>query len=252
MAHDYNYAEVDRNDGLVEIRLHYEGGPFRWNGETGGELAELFGELSRDPDVRVVILGGTGDRYCDQGINLDPFPPFTARDWEEIRWHGEQLMGNLLNIPAPIIACINGPVIAHPEIPLLSDIVLAADDSTVQDSGHILINVTPSDGLHVFMPLLMGLTRARYFLLTGQTLTAQQALDFGLVNELMPRDELLPRARELAAELLKKNPLVLRYTRLALTHQVKKLCHELIGYGGALEGLAVIDQAVQAEKADNQ
>ena len=244
MKAGYDHARVSRKDGLVEIRFHSDGGPLMWSGDAGAELAQLFGELARDPDVRLVIMIGTGDVFCGQGMVFDPFPVHVPRDWESVRWHGEQLVMNLLNIQAPVIACLNGPVISHPEIPLLSDVVLAYDDSSIQDGGHFLVNVTPGDGLHIFMPLLMGLTRARYFLMTGQTLTAREARDIGLVNELMPRDRLLPRARELASAFMQKNPLVLRYTRLALTQQLKKLCHDMLGYGGALEGLAVIDQGM--------
>lgn len=241
----YACAQVDRHDGLVEIRLHTGEGPLLWDGEVVAELCELFGELARDPGVRVIILAGTGNVYCEMGMVLDPLPVFTARDWESVRWQGEQLLANLLAIQAPVIACINGPVTSHPEIPLLSDIVLAADDADVQDSGHFLFNVAPTDGLHIAMPLLMGLTRARYFLFTGQKLTAREAKDMGLVNELMPREQLLPRARELAAHMLKRNPLVLRYTRLALTHHLKGLFHNCMGYGAALEGLAIIDEGAQ-------
>lgn len=244
MDREFKHAVVDERDGLVEIRLHTDQGPFLWDGAAADELGQLFGLLARDPGVRVVILTGTGDLYCGLGMQLDPLPPLTARDWEGVRWRGEQMMNDLLNIQAPIIACINGPVLEHPEIPLMSDIVLASDDTAVQDSGHFLFSVAPGDGLHIAMPLLMGLTRARYFLLTGQKLSAREARDIGLVNELLPREQLLPRARELATMLLKRNPLALRYTRLMMTHHLKGLFHQSLGYGAALEGLGVIDEVL--------
>lgn len=245
LRRDFACAQIERHEGLVEIRLHTREGPLLWDGEVVRELCELFGQLARDPEVRVVILTGTGNVYCEMGMALDPLPVFTARSWEDVRWQGEQLLANLLAIQAPVIACINGPVTSHPEIPLLSDIVLAAQDADVQDAGHFIFNVAPTDGLHIAMPLLMGLTRARYFLFTGQKLTARAALDMGLVNELLPREQLLPRARQLAAHMLERNPLVLRYTRLALTHHLKSLFHHGMGYGAALEGLAIIDEGAQ-------
>lgn len=244
MNRKFKSADVDERDGLVEIRLHTNQGPFMWDGPAAEELGELFGLLARDPGVRVVILSGTGDVFCGLGMQLDPMPPLGTRDWEGIRWRGEQIIHDLLAIQAPIIACINGPVTAHPEIPLMSDIVLAADDAAVQDAGHFLLSIAPGDGLHVVMPLLMGLTRARYFLLTGQKLSAREARDIGLINELLPREQLLPRARELAAMLLARNPLALRYTRLMLTHHLKGLLHQSLGYGAALEGLGVIDEGI--------
>lgn len=246
MSTSWKHLDIERSEeGVLEIRLHTEGGPFLWAEDSAVELCEAFGAIARDPTVRIVILTGTGDVFCGQGMVMDPFPTIDARGWETVRWYGEQLLMNLLGIQAPVIACINGPVIMHPEIPLLSDIVLAAEDTVIQDAGHFTVNATPSDGLHIFMPLLMGLTRARYFLITGQKLSVEEAKTIGLVNEILPRAELLPRARELALAMMDKNPLVLRYTRLALTHQLKGLCHDMLGYGGALEGLAVIDQGAR-------
>lgn len=241
----FNCAVTQLVDGLLEVRLHTDGGPFLWSSAAAAEVCTLFGDIARDPAVRVVILTGTGNMFCGQGMQLEPLPVLGTRDWEEIRWHGEQLLDNLLAIQAPIIACVNGPAIMHAEIPLISDIVLAAEETELQDAGHFLVNVVPGDGLHVIMPLLMGLTRARYFLLTAQKLTALEAKEMGLVNEILPRDQLLPRARELAATLLSRNPLVLRYTRLLMIHHLKGLMHTLIGFGAALEGLALIDQGNQ-------
>jgi enoyl-CoA hydratase/carnithine racemase len=72
---------------------------------------------------------------------------------------------------------------------------------------------------------------------------APRLLELGLVNEVMPREALLPRARELASELIQQNPLVIRYTRLMFTHPLKKALHDVLGYGLALEGLAVVDES---------
>ena len=74
----------------------------------------------------------------------------------------------------PIISAINGPAWRHSEIPLLSDIVLAADTAAFQDSAHFMSNMVPGDGMHVVYPMLLGFNRARYFLLTGQTLVRRR------------------------------------------------------------------------------
>ena len=250
MKADYKHANIELDNGLLEIAFHSDNGPLLWTGAVHDELAELFGDLSRNPDVRVVIMRGTGDMFSGPRAQDFKFPVLNPEQWEGVRWHGEQLVMNLLNIQAPIIACINGPALRHPEIPLFADIVLAVEDSNIQDTGHCLVNAVPGDGMHIVFPALLGMNRARYFLMTGQTLSAQECKALGLVNEVLSREDLLPRARELAADLLTKNPLMLRYTRNLLVHPIKTAVHELLGYGLALEGLAVVDQGLKIKDGD--
>ena len=137
-----------------------------------------------------------------------------------------------------MIAAINGPAVRHSEIPLLSDIVLASDDTYFQDTAHFPGGMVPGDGMHIVMPLLMGMNRGRYFLLTGQKIDADQAKMIGLVSEVLPRDKLVARAHELAHQLLLQPKLVRRYTRIALTEELWTRMHGLLAYGLALEGMA--------------
>jgi enoyl-CoA hydratase/carnithine racemase len=172
----------------------------------------------------------------------------TPREWDTIYWEGKQLLMNLLDIEVPMISAINGPALRHSELPLLCDIVLAAEETTFQDSAHFPNGMVPGDGVHVVYPLLLGLNRGRYFLLTGQSLDARQAQEMGLVNEVLSRQELLPRAWVLAEELAQRPPLVLRYSRVLLTQHVKRLMQDMLGYGLALEGLGVVDAKVSQER----
>ena len=79
-------------------------------------------------------------------------------------------------------------------------------------------NLVPGDGVHVVYPMLLGANRGRYFLLTGQSIGAEEALRLGLVSEVLSPEALLSRAWELAEQIAKKSDLVLRYTRVATTH----------------------------------
>ena len=249
-ASKYSSVRMRREDGILEMQFHTEGGPLRWSKRAHEDLESAFLDVGRDRDNEIIILTGTGGEYAGpavqpsgQGGHHNPRKPVTAEEWDKLwYWEGKHLLMNLLNIEVPMISAINGPAVRHPEIPLLCDIVLAADDTTIQDSAHFNGGLVPGDGVHIVFPLLMGLNRARYFLLTGQVLNATEAKDLGLVNEVMPLAQLLPRAWELARQLRQRPPLLRRYTRVMLTQDLKKRMHELLGYGLALEGLAAVQR----------
>lgn len=242
-ADKYSNIAFSREDGVLEMVFGTNQGPLEWThiGGAHSEFAEAFADVARDRDNRVVLMTGTGDAFS---VPSPTEPPFTGdtKTWDIVMRNGTQMINSLLDIDALVISCINGPVYRHPEVPLLADVVLAADDATIQDQAHFVNRLAPLDSMHLIMPLLMGHNRGRYFLLTGQVLGAGEALELGLVNEVLPRSELLSRGRELAGQLRNQNPLVARYTRRMFTHTLKRAMQDGLGYGFALEGLAYIDE----------
>ena len=220
--------------------MHTDGGPLVWTSTSHDELAYCFDVIACDPDNAVVILTGAGDAFCPS-IDFSSFKLGTPHDWAEIIFEGQRLLNNALAIQVPVIAAINGPALVHPEVPLLSDIIIASDTVKFSDSPHFASGIVPGDGAHVVWSHLLGNTRGRYFLLTGQELDAQQALDYGVVSEVLPLDQVLPRARELATTIAAKPMMARRYTRSVLTREFKRLMHENLGYGIAHEALAALD-----------
>jgi enoyl-CoA hydratase/carnithine racemase len=152
-------------------------------------------------------------------------------------WEGTRLLTALLDIDVPVIAAANGAAHVHSELLILNDIVLADENATFRDN-HFDAGVVPGDGNHTAWMNALGENRGRYFLLTKQTLTARQAHEYGVVAEVLAPDQLLPRARELAAIVAEQPPLTLRYTRMALTQRLKRLMAESLPYGLAVEMLS--------------
>ncbi len=244
-AHKYQTVRMERRDGILQITLHTNGGPLQWGSLPHEELPQVFGDIGSDRENRVVIMTGTGNSFSGPRGSAQGRPRRTPLEWDKTYWEGKHLLTNLLDIQVPMISAINGPALRHSELPLLCDIVLASEDTSFQDSGHFMSGLIPGDGMHVVYPMLLGMNRGRYFLLTGQTIDARKALELGLVAEVLPREQLLPRAWELAEQLAQQPPLVLRYSRVLLTQHIKRLMHDLLGYGLALEGMGSAQDRIE-------
>ena len=248
----YEHIRMERKDGILQIVFHTSGGSFQFGTVAKLELLQAFADIGADNENRVVIMTGTGDSFSLLGEPMPPGLPDaqsqpgttsigrSPREWDETYWIGKKLITNLLDIEVPIIAAVNGPAMNHPEIPLLSDIVLAGDTASFYDA-HFPKGIVPGDGVQLILALLLGTNRGRYMCLTGQVLSAQEALNAGVVGEVLPKQQLMARAWELAEQLNQRPLLSLRYSRVVLTIHLKRLMDEMLGHGLALEGLAMLD-----------
>ncbi len=177
--------------------------------------------------------------------SIASIPPasISSRRAATIYREGKKVLANLLDIPVPVIAALNGPVTVHSEYVLLADIVIATPDTVFQDKPHGAFGIVPGDGIHSLWPEVIGSIRGRTFVLMQQVIGAEEAKALGVVGEIVPRERLLDRAREIAARLAALPPLTASYTRVALTQRLRRLVDETVGYGLALEGISAADVA---------
>ena len=241
----YDYIALERDeDGIVLVRFHQNGGPLVFNMDAHAEWTRLWGEIAVDPDTRLVTITGTGDAFMPP---RGPIPGGENRAsvmsplyWQRIMRECTDHIMKMLEVPVPMIAAVNGPARAHAELALLNDIVIATPDTVFQDLTHFPEQAIPADVQHVMMPALIGRIRAAYYLYTDQILDADTALRLGLVNEVVDREDLLPRARQIARWMLRQPDANLRYFRRILTHELRGKMHNMLELGLAVEGLAAM------------
>jgi len=241
----YPNLRMERRNGILQVTFHEQGGPFFITDESHRVLGYAFADIGADRDNKVVILTGAGDVFIQGARFADPAGLTSSIGVDTLYWEARQLLLNLLDIEVPVIAAVNGPVYLHTDIPLCCDMVLAAETAEFQDGGHILGGLVPADGLQVIWPSVIGLNRAKYFLLTGQKISAQQAKEWGAVNEVLPKDKLLDRAWEHAEKLAQLPTLTRRYTRVVVGQRLKTEMLPGTLYGLAEEGLALVDLRYQ-------
>ncbi|SHG21703.1 Enoyl-CoA hydratase/carnithine racemase [Kaistia soli DSM 19436] len=228
--------------GVLEVALHTDSAKLLFNGHTHEQFVELFHQIGSDADNRVVILTGSGDAFMD-AISPEGFDFFSPLGYDKILREGKKVLMNILDIEVPMITALNGPVLLHSEYALLTDIILATPETVFQDKPHFDFGIVPGDGVNLLWPEVIGSVRGRYFILTRQVLDAKTAQDWGVVNEIVPADKLLPRAREIAEGIAALPPLTSRYTRIALTQKLRRIIDEGAGYGLALEGISAAEVA---------
>lgn len=234
----YKTVKFDRTeDGIVTMAMHTNGDSVFWDFVAHDECAWAFAELAGDYQAEVVIYTGTGNDFnaaFDWGaVDKGELPPAEMMAYPQ--WTGHHLLTNMLEIQVPIIAAVNGPCAMHSELVLMADIVICSEDTYFQDASHFPMGVVPGDGMHIVWPMVVGHNRARYFLTTGMKLSAQQALEWGAVNEVVPKDQVMTRAMELAKELAKKPPMTRKATRHLLTQPFRKAVTAELSHGIAQE-----------------
>jgi len=242
----YTTISFTRSDGILEMRLHTEGGPLCWGNHPHKEIEEALLLVGRDRENKIVILTGTGEEFSGPEVLPEAgraMPQLSGDAWVDVAWECKNMLQNLLAIEVPMIAAINGPALRHAEVPLLCDIVLATPDTVIQDSAHYRGGLVPGDGMHVVMPALLGISRARYFLFTGEVIGVGELKGLGLVHEILPHGELMTRAHALAQTLVKQPKIVRHYTRVLLTEKLRRDMNEMLPYGLALEGLGIVASA---------
>ena len=166
---------------------------------------KLFRGLAEDPDARVAILTGAGRAFSAGGDMNHFVKTLDDNDFARaVQENARRTIHSFIDLPIPIIAAVNGPAVGWgATLATLCDIVLISENAFMAEP-HINIGLVVGDGISVSWPLYTSLLRAKELIFTGDRISAQQAVEYGLANRVVAPDKLLEEARALAAKLLKQ------------------------------------------------
>ena len=215
---DYQHILFDRREnGVLWITLNRPEVLNAANARMHTELVELWSTIDRDPDVRVAVITGSG-RAFSAGGDLQMVED-AHRNYEEIVRildEARDLVYNMLRCQKPIVSAINGPAVgAGLVVALLADVSIAAESARLAD-GHVRMGVAAGDHAAILWPLLIGMAKAKYYLMTSDFIGGREAERIGLVSLCTPDDELLERAQTVARELATGPQHAIRFTKRAL------------------------------------
>lgn len=248
----YPNIHMSRSEGIISVRLHTNEGPLKWGATAQSihaQLGHAFRDIALDGDNRAMIFTGTGSVFCVE-MAPDELPGTDAENWSRLMREGNDLLLNFLDINIPVVSVLNGPACIHAELAVMGDVVLATDDAYVQDAAHVLGGVVPGDGVQTVWMDLLGPNRGRHFLLMGTQINSEQLLQSGVAAEVLPRENILARATEIATQLATIPPITARYTRTVLTQRMKKRLTEELQLGLAVEGLSIA-ALIESSAPDN-
>jgi enoyl-CoA hydratase len=239
--------------GILEVAMGEEGKLAVATASAHAEMAEIWLDVDRDPEARVVILRGAGKGFSaggDLAMVEDMTRDFAARMrvWREAR----DLVYNMINCSKPIVSAIHGPAVgAGLAAALMADISIAAKNAKLID-GHTRLGVAAGDHAAIIWPLLCGMAKAKYYLLTCDTISGEEAERLGLVSLVCEESELREKSLEVARKLASGAQSAIRWTKYSLNNWLRmagpafdaSLALEINGFTGpeVKEGIASLKE----------
>lgn len=206
-------------------------------------MMSIWLDLQEDPDVYSVVLTGEG-RAFSSGGDFDWLGAL-HKDFTKVRttlYEAIKIVDNLLALEKPLIGAINGAATGlGATLAFLCDILIASERARIGDT-HVRAGVVAGDGAVAVLPLLVGIHRAKELMMTGKLLTAQEAEKIGLFNEVVPHEQLMPRALAVAQELAELPPWPVRWTKYSLNQWLKTHASSFFNTALALESITMFSE----------
>jgi enoyl-CoA hydratase len=217
---------IRKNEGIGWITINRPDKLNALNIETLGELKSAFGEFETDPEVKAVILTGSGEKAFVAGADISEFLQLDAQRGKEYARQGQELMSSIENSRKPVIAAINGYALGGgTEIALACHVRLASENAKL-GQPEVKLGIIPGFGGTQRLSRLVGKGKALELILTGKVIEAKEAGEIGLVNKVVAAKDVLSEAEALAKEMIKNAPLALAFTIESINRGLDKTLDE--------------------------
>lgn len=218
----YELIKVEKDDKVAIFTLNRPESLNAINEQLHSELENIFADVTRDDDVNAVVLTGAGRAFCAGG----DIKGMDARQSEPGRVriplsYAKRLIHNIIDVEQPIIAAVNGHAVGlGATLALFCDIIIVSENAKIGDP-HVKVGLVAGDGGAVIWPMLCGLAKAKEYLMTGDLMSAAEADRIGLINHVVPPEEVMPKAMELAHRLANGPTRAIRWTKLACNKRLR-------------------------------
>ena len=243
---EYQHLLFDKKpNGVVLITINRPELMNATNARLHWELTQVWGTIDADPAARVALITGAGKAFSAGGdLALVEEMAGNPEAAERTMREASDLVYNLINLDKPVVSAINGVAVgAGLVVALLADVSIIAETARLTD-GHTRLGVAAGDHAALIWPLLCGMAKARYYLLTSDFLDGKEAERIGLVSLCVPPAELMPKAFEVADKLATGAQQAIRWTKRSLNNWLR-MAGPIFDQSVALEMLTFMDEDVR-------
>src|SRR5688572_13914145 len=228
---------IERDDAVAIVTLNRPKVLNALNSQTLTELARAMASFKDDAGVRAIVLTGAGEKSFVAGADINELAALSPVAGKEHARHGQQIFDAIEQLGKPVIAAINGFALGGGcELAMACTLRIAADTARF-GQPEINLGLIPGFGGTQRLARLVGKSKAMELILTGNPISASEALAIGLLNRVVPAADLMTRARALAAELATKPPIALRYAMEAINKGLEMPFAEACDLEAALFGM---------------
>ncbi len=213
---DFKYVEVNKEEEIAVVKLNRPEKLNTLNLEGLRELLEVFTVLERDDTVKTVVLTGAGEKAFSAGADIKKMEKMSFQEARVFSILGHEVTKKIENLNKPVIAAINGYALGGGcELALACDLRVASENVRI-GQPEINLGIIPGWGGTQRLSRLVGLSKAKMLIYTGKVLNAEEALEIGLVDLVVKKEELMSKVMELAKEITNKSSLILSFVKKAL------------------------------------